>query len=728
MGDSIQVGDAVRLPGGMQGTVRFVGAVDGKPGRFAGIELDATFAGKGRNNGDFNGRQYFETSSELSGLFAPLNGSKLITKLTSTSPATPSAKSGYSKPNNLGLAPPSSLSASLRRMSLNRPASPASSASSKIGFNSLRSKGLNGLKGPSAANGGHSRPGLRISSHPPSQLNGGSPAPSPLHPPTMPAPLMRNEITPSPQPPSLSSSPIYEENETSSELAQRLRYLEQELEERDRQLEEQTSMLEELQESITELEGLDIMQVRAQLREKTDKIAQLTQEFDNDRADFRSTLDTLEIAAAETERVYERRVEELMQANHELQERGEDVGTVARQLKQLEELVSELEEGLEDARRGETEAKGEVEFLRGEVERTKLELKQERDKSAAALRAAEEKAASLANQNPNAKELEQKEEQIRGLKAIIDSLNGGAFVANGNHPNGDNARNEQTAELELRVQELEQLLQNRTQQVGDLERRLYAGPSHGTVPTEPLPLRPKSSTASNATTSSTKDPRQRLGHAHTSSDRTIVPGDFSELPPNLQVRPPPRLQSRPRTSTVDLENDDDSSPSGEDSLWCEICETSGHEILNCTNMFGSGVVRSFAAAAHNKQAEKPITSNSNGDGNAVEPATFYNSNMDHSKLGTPIATPQDERGSYAGMNGEFEEFPGEPNKSAHSPGSASELSGRDTVVRKMGSSSGLSTNSMGALAGKNSGVVDESKWCALCERDGHESIDCPFDE
>jgi hypothetical protein len=35
---------------------------------------------------------------------------------------------------------------------------------------------------------------------------------------------------------------------------------------------------------------------------------------------------------------------------------------------------------------------------------------------------------------------------------------------------------------------------------------------------------------------------------------------------------------------------------------------------------------------------------------------------------------------------------------------------------------------MAPVAGKTSGVIDEAKWCALCERDGHESIDCPFDD
>ena len=34
----------------------------------------------------------------------------------------------------------------------------------------------------------------------------------------------------------------------------------------------------------------------------------------------------------------------------------------------------------------------------------------------------------------------------------------------------------------------------------------------------------------------------------------------------------------------------------------------------------------------------------------------------------------------------------------------------------------------GPVAGKESGVVDASKWCALCERDGHDSVDCPFED
>jgi len=140
----------------------------------------------------------------------------------------------------------------------------------------------------------------------------------------------------------------------------------------------------------------DLSHLRALLAEKNDKIAHLTAEFDAHRSDFRSTLDTLELASTETERVYERKVEdyearveeleqkveELMGERGELMSQSEDVDSVARQLKGLEDVVMELEEGLEDARRGEAEARGEVEFLRGEVERVRAELRREREMNA----------------------------------------------------------------------------------------------------------------------------------------------------------------------------------------------------------------------------------------------------------------------------------------------------------------------------------------------------------
>ena len=166
-------------------------------------------------------------------------------------------------------------------------------------------------------------------------------------------------------------------------------------------------------------------QLRQMLREKNEKISILTAEFDAHRADFRSTLDSLEMASTETERVYEEQKRDLLAQIQELQgEIGagafgaggskEDFEGVARQLKSLEELVAELEEGLEESRRGEAEARGEVEFLRGEVERGRSELKREREKAAAVVNGG--------SSGGSPKEFDAKDDEIRGLKAIIHSL------------------------------------------------------------------------------------------------------------------------------------------------------------------------------------------------------------------------------------------------------------------------------------------------------------------
>lgn len=58
----LAVGDDVDVPGGLQGTVRFVGSVDGKKGLFAGIELHPDYAARGKNNGDVDGYGLFPVS------------------------------------------------------------------------------------------------------------------------------------------------------------------------------------------------------------------------------------------------------------------------------------------------------------------------------------------------------------------------------------------------------------------------------------------------------------------------------------------------------------------------------------------------------------------------------------------------------------------------------------------------------------------------------------------
>jgi predicted nucleic acid-binding Zn-ribbon protein len=496
------------------------------------------------------------------------------------------------------------------------------------------------------------------------------------------------------------------ELKSSEEEIARLR---SQLEERDKQLKEQASSLAEMESSLAEVQSLmggseagnrnnrssledkDAAQLRALLREKNEKIAMLTAEFDAHRADFRSTIDTLELASTETERVYEKRVEDLIQEIREYQDRSEDVDSVARQLKQLEELVQELEEGLEDARRGEAEARGEVEFLRGEVERGRSELRREREKAAAMLNGS----GHGMNGESSAKEVEQRDDEIRGLKAIIHSLSRDAVPdsqdpqktptqRNGSYPRARRT-SQQSADdrlarekLEREVAELRAVVETKSNREEELERELERFRRGSATVSAPNQRASAMTTASNGTvTQDRSSVRDSKGTVVSWRDREVLKS--------------PEQHRRGNTLDTMPESDTYSSATDGSTLWCEICETAGHDILTCTNMFGS------------KQGP------SNGNGDYAIPAT----------LPVPQRTGRDVvREGLRGLSpkipgGEFAPAPLSPLKKA---------SPRPLPVP-------IIPNPMdqGPVAGKESGVVDVNKWCAICERDGHESVDCPFD-
>lgn len=54
-GRPLAVGDEVDVPGGMYGSVKFVGTVNGKKGTFVGVELAREYAARGKNDGDVDG-------------------------------------------------------------------------------------------------------------------------------------------------------------------------------------------------------------------------------------------------------------------------------------------------------------------------------------------------------------------------------------------------------------------------------------------------------------------------------------------------------------------------------------------------------------------------------------------------------------------------------------------------------------------------------------------------
>jgi myosin heavy subunit len=454
------------------------------------------------------------------------------------------------------------------------------------------------------------------------------------------------------------------------------------LEERETQLKEQATSLSEMESSLTEIQDMlpgvgaefprprshgeepnDISQLRTLLREKTERISMLTAEFDNHRADFRSTIDTLELASTETERVYERKVEELQEELRDMHSRNADVETVADQLKQLEELVHELEEGLEDARRGEAEARGEVEFLRGEVERGRSELRQEREKAAAAL-----KGAGAMADNTGVKEVEQRDDEIRGLKAIIHSLSSGP-EAQGRPPlsrqessiHQEELRTAQanTERLEREKEELRGLVERKAHREEELEReieqlksQLGAQVQRGSIISNGM----SEHTATQDKRSSERDSKDTIlswGGSQQAARR--------ESPPAL----PPMAESDTQSSV------DDSA------LWCEICETAGHDILNCSAMAGD--------AASNR----PSTGRSGKDA-VIEGLRGLSLSSDRARAsgGTPMKS------------------------SGNAPTAPLPLPTFDPSL----------------VPPKGTSMPDPDKWCALCESEGHDVTECPSED
>jgi len=294
--------------------------------------------------------------------------------------------------------------------------------------------------------------------------------------------------------------------------------------------------------------------LEAQLADKNDKLAALTADFDAHRADFRSTIDTLELASSETERVYERRVDELSAQLAAQAERGEELESVAIQLKQLEELVAELEDGLEDARRGEADARGETAFLREELERARAEAA-----TAAGRRSGD-----------GGREVEKRDDEIRGLKAIIHSLG-----AESDARQADRASEERAAtELASLAEEVEELRRDKArldEEVDELRRdkaelqellddraREEDGDDDDDRHESEEDLDAPSAATAHASAPARAD-------AHAAPPSPPLPADDEPVYDAEGTGPAPGKASR----RIDM------------TKWCALCERDGHESVDC---------------------------------------------------------------------------------------------------------------------------------------------------
>lgn len=661
MDSNLEVGDQVVVPGEMTGTVKFLGIVSGKAGKFVGVELDEKFAARGKNDGDVDGyvtwyyamreeflivhsAQYFTTSIPGAGIFLPVHRAEkrsspsvsvdsfpgtpntpsystvkgMPLKSTTTTPALPHK---FSQTIGPGARPPSP-NFKPKRPSLPRPESPfrrqppdlaptpaknRNLSQSQYGSRAGTTPAKNNFKSsinarPSAADHTprpYSRTGSRL----------GNRTADVLEVEKTPYGVSNNRAisqgsTKSFSQPLRSPSRLGSAGSQDQEL-QRLR---SQLAEREKRLEEQAASLAEMEQSVKELSSIippeattstrkssmdegeeqTTAQLRQMLREKNEKISMLTAEFDAHRADFRSTLDSLEMASTETERVYEEQRRDLLARVVELEDltqNKEDFEGVAQQLKQLEDLVAELEEGLEESRRGEAEARGELEFLRGEVERGRSELKREREK-ANAVKAAE-------NSSSASKDIEQKDDEIRGLKAIIQSLSSNpnsAGSANGHTGSSDDLEELQSAlddvrkEKESLEQELEQIRRDATTMRTSGHTNGYA--NHNRNESERTATAPNSGMASPRARAETikgtfAERARRSGIPDPTVNHVFCEMCESEEHDTLECDRFRNGEHTPGKENEHLANGRGKSSIEDEDKWCALCERDGHLAYDC---------------------------------------------------------------------------------------------------------------------------------------------------
>ncbi|POS84946.1 hypothetical protein EPUL_003601 [Erysiphe pulchra] len=683
----LRIGDRVEVPGKMHGTVKFIGTVDNKKGIFVGVELSEEFSSRGKNSGDVDGLSYFVTTIPGAGIFLPINratrrisASTLNEGSLTLIPETPvngGSKTPSQAPNNL-TTPTTSISRfnqsfgvgrapspqcrNVKRPSLPRPESPLRKQQYSLKPPNLSPSGKTPMKhgnsnmrkfGQSVRGTQDSRDSSRkIAGTPRSLTRSGLASRSTSALGHSSYAQLDQRATPMGSPKTKKNASqtnlesLYNKNSSSNDENYRLAEME-------KALTEVQNVIDSDNNSRTNRNGIDdrdVIQLRAMLREKNEKISMLTTEFDAHRADFRSTIDTLEMASSETERVYEQRINEMMQEINDLSSQSVDVNNVAKHLKQLEELVQELEEGLEEARRAEVEARGEVEFLRGEVERTRAELKREREN----INRNSIGAGSITNGVVVSKELKQRDDEIRGLKKIIHSLSRDSvqdLVEDLSRPStqlrssfGEGIRSIETQRdsknIKRESSDTSQIADAKTNTVSELQR-------------EGDELHQESIGALHASAPAT----------HGASVVSNSQGKVVSLTDHGS-RSAMDYKARALITETGLESDAYSSAN---ESFCELCETPGHDILICSKVFTLG-------------SNRPPASVKN-DNDFLAPYSDDKSSLPPKKVSKPLS---------------------------------------EQVI--------INSIETEPTAGKESGVIDMDKWCAVCERDGHESIDCPFED
>ncbi|KAI6046219.1 hypothetical protein EDC04DRAFT_2632497 [Pisolithus marmoratus] len=105
---TFEIGENVRIESlGYEGTLRYIGEIDGKPGLWAGVELGGGFVGKGKNDGSANGKRYFTCPNNCGVFVAFAKLSRPTVGLTFRPSSAASSRSGRITPSFSGRITPS---------------------------------------------------------------------------------------------------------------------------------------------------------------------------------------------------------------------------------------------------------------------------------------------------------------------------------------------------------------------------------------------------------------------------------------------------------------------------------------------------------------------------------------------------------------------------------------------------------------------------------------------
>ncbi|KAK9487644.1 hypothetical protein V1527DRAFT_460142 [Lipomyces starkeyi] len=572
----VGVGDLVYVPGGLRGVVLYIGQVADKNGEFAGVDLLGPDADKGKNNGTVNGVRYFNPSHPTSGIFVPL------AKLSTTPPNT-TTPTGTPRPSSVLSSRAPSRGSSLA----DRAKSPMKSATatSTGGFQTpgRRTSLANMAPSGRTSRTNMNRPSLFFS--PPSTSQSVSTTTVPR---TSTPTVAKRKSTMGTAPGTASrlsrssllamsadasdddseSDTVSKQSALDDHFTAEIAALRLELERTSAKLQakegeftKQSAILLDMQNTLAEFQALsetpknalsdgegDIqpptqreLDLRTLLQDKDAKLEALQLELDSKRNEFRDTMETLEQANLASMHVYEAQLEEL---RSQIQAANGVVGDI----QPLETMILELETGLEGARMTEKEVREELEVARITVA--------------------------------------EKEEELKKLKQQLSSVATGTGLVSNLSFGGDELREELVNEkkehekLEQEVAHLELLIESKVFREQELEKEL-------------VQLREQLSAALDSL-------RTEKAQNETLQEQLQHPRDI--LVPALPKAPAVAKAPLKPTSNISLNGNGGYGKSENKytggALWCEICETEGHDIIDCkAGGYGSAITGKPAPGA-----------------------------------------------------------------------------------------------------------------------------------